>query len=255
MSKSGETLYNLSLKHLSRDGRQAGADLPPVDLSFQSARQFRAVLEAMESTAAGVVIPAEPELRVTTVDGNFVVKAKAGKLHLTSWSSRHKGGEYSAARILAIITGAEEKAVARARAAGGGPDWLQGKAGMVLMVAAIILINSFTIWFVTRPKRTLVPKYTLLPAEPAARLLADVAGAYETGASPGDRRIEIDKDGAVQRYKFGPERTPTVKQTFTVQAAEAQGAPALVTSRKALITIKDQLTVVLYGDKYKRVAR
>ena len=40
-----------------------------------------------------------------------------------------------------------------------------------------------------------------------------------------------------------------------MQAADAQGKPALLTSRKALITIKDPLTVVLYGDKYQRVNR
>lgn len=255
MSKSSETLYNLSLKQLSRDGRQAGADLPPVDLSFLSAKQFRAVLEGMEAAAPSVVIPLEPELRVTTTDGNFVVKVKGGKLHLVSWSSRHKGGEYSAARIFAIITGEEAQQAARAQAAGVGTGWLEGKAAMVMFVIAIIAVNSFTFWFVTRPKRTLLPKYTLLPAEPAARVLSEVAGAYETGGATGDRRIEIDKTGTVQRYKFGPERAPTLKQTFTVQPAEAQGKPALLTSRKALITIKDPLTVVLYGDKYQRVER
>ena len=126
---------------------------------------------------------------------------------------------------------------------------------MVLLVIAIIAINCFTFWFVTRPKKTLLPKYTLLAPEPAARLLADVAGVYETGATPGDRHIEIDKSGTVLRYKFGPQQKPTVKMTFTVQAAEAQGKPALLTSRKALITINDPLTVVLYGDKYQRVMR
>jgi hypothetical protein len=136
-------------------------------------------------------------------------------------------------------------------------DWLQGKAAMIGLIVAIIAVNSFTIWFVLQPKKTLLPKYTLLPPEPAERLLSNVAGVYETGAASGDRHLEISKDGAVQRFKFGPEpvRAPTVKQSFTVQAAEAQGKPALLTSRKALITIKDPLTVILYGDTYKRVQR
>ena len=73
------------------------------------------------------------------------------------------------------------------------------------------------------------------------------------GGAEGDRRLEIDKSGKAQRYKFGPERKPIVKQEFTVIPADAAGQPALITSRKALITVSDQLTVVLYGDKYKRV--
>lgn len=248
-----ETLYNVSLKHLSPDGKRAGVELPAQDLSHISAKQLRVVLEAIEVTAPTVAYPAEPELRVTTADGKFVVQVKGGKLHLVSWSSRIKSGEYSAARIFSIISGEESAEAARAHTAGGGFDWLQGKAGMVMLVIAIIAINSFTIWFITRPKKTFLPKYTPLAAGPAERLLGEVAGAYETGGAEGDRRLEIDKSGKAQRYKFGPERKPIVKQEFTVTPADAAGTPALITSRKALITVSDQLTVVLYGDKYKRV--
>jgi hypothetical protein len=255
MSKAVETLFNVALKHLSRDAKKAGAELPAEQLSHITAKQLKAVIEALGALAPSVTPPAEPEMRIQAPDGNFVVSVRGGKLHLVSWSSKFKGGEQSAAHIYGVVSGEAQREAARAEAAGNGPSWLSGKAGMAAMTIAIIVVNAFTIWFVTRPVKTLVPKYTLLPAGPAERLLTEVAGNYETGATPGDRRIEIAKDGNVQRYKFGPERTPTVKQEFTVQAADAQGKPALVTSRKALIKINDPLTVVLYGDTYRRVPR
>lgn len=255
MSQPSEVLYNVALKHLSRDGKKAAADLPAEQLNHITAKQLRHLIAAVGALGPGVAFPIEPELRITTAEGMFVVQAKGGKLNLVSWSSRHKGGEYSAERIFAIVTGQEIIESAHQQVGGGGPGWLHGKAMMILLALAIVAVNAFTIWFVTRPKKTLLPKYTLLAPEPAARLLTEVAGVYETGPTTGDRRIEIAKDGNVQRFKFGPERAPTVKQAFTVQGADAQGKPALLTSRKALITVKDQLTVVLYGDTYKRVSR
>jgi hypothetical protein len=123
------------------------------------------------------------------------------------------------------------------------------------MVVALIAVNAFTVSFHTRPPRTLTPKFTLMQAEPAERLLTDVAGIYETGDGPGDRRLEIQKNGGMQRIKFGAQRTVAQKQAFTVKAAEAAGKPALVTNKQTLITIKDMQAVVLYGDTYRRVNR
>jgi hypothetical protein len=259
MSQPAETLYNVALKHLTRDGKKAAANLPAEQLSHISARQLRGLLEAIAGLGPDIAYPIEPEVRIDAPEGKFVVQVKGGKLQFVSWSSQHKAGEYSAERIFAIVTGqdfVETASSGPTAGGGGGPDWLHGKAMMIALIVAIIGVNAFTLWFVTRPKRTLVPKYTLLAPEPAERLLANIAGFYETGGSPGDRRLEIDKSGKVHRYKFAAERTLTDPQLFNVQGADAQGKPALLlltSSKRTLITVADPLTVVLYGDKYKRV--
>jgi hypothetical protein len=260
MSQPVETLYNVALKHLTRDGKKAAANLPAEQLSHIPAKQLRGLLDAIAGLGPDIVYPIEPEMRIEAPDGKFVVQVKGGKLQLVSWSSRHKGGEYSAERIFAIVTGQDfiETAGGGAAAGGGGRDWLHGKAMMIALLVAIVGVNAFTLWFVTRPKRTLVPKYTLLAPEPAERLLTNVAGVYETGGAPGDRRLEIDKSGKVHRYKFAAERTLTDPQLFSAQGADAAGKPALLLqtpSKRTLITVADPLTVVLYGDKYKRVQR
>jgi hypothetical protein len=258
MSKPGETLYMVTLKHLTRDAKKAAAALPEVQLRYIWGNQLRALLDAVAALGPGVVFPVEPELRITAPDGKYVVQLKGGKLQLVSWSSKHKGGEYSATRIHAIVTGEEEAEAQRAHDAATAPaggGLLQSKAAMALMLVAIVAVNGFTLWFVTRPKKTLLPKYTVLAAEPAWRVLETVAGYYETS----ERRLEIDKNGKAQRFKIGPERKLTALPAFTVEAADAGGKQALLASlnasRKTLITIKDPVSIVLYGDTYQRVQR
>lgn len=256
MSKPAGELYNVTLKHLTRDGKKAAADLPAEQLNHIPAKQLRSVLEAVGALGPDIAYPIEPELRISTAEGMFVVQAKGGRLNLVSWSSRHKGGEYSAERIFAIVTG--QDFVETAQGFSGGPGWWHGRGMMVALIVGIIAVNAFTLWFVTQPKKTLLPKYTLLASEPGERLLSNVAGVYETGNGQGDRHLEIAKDGKVHRFKYGPGLKPILSQNFSVEPADAQGNPALVTNittRRALITVKDQLTVVLYGDTYKRVVR
>jgi hypothetical protein len=253
MSKPGEILFSVSFKHLSSDAKKAGADLPDSQLYHVSVKQIRALLESMANLAPTVAFPAEPEMRMTGPAGKFVVQIKAGNLNFVSWStSTRAGGKLTPEQIVAAITGAEAD---EESAAAPEPSGIRHKLTMAMLIVAIAGVNAFTIWFVSRPPRTLLPKYTLMQAGPAERLLTDVAGVYETGGSSGDRRLEIGKDGAVERVKFGAKREVTQKQQFTVQAAEAAGKPALLTSKKALITIKDPLSVVLYGDTYQRVTR
>ena len=256
MSKPTETLYVVGLKHLAADAKKAGVDIPETQLNYIPAKRLRTLLDAVEALAPGVVFPAEPELRITAPTGKFVVQVKGGKLHFVSWSSGKKGGEFTAARIFATIAGEEAEEQSFQRVSGDGePDGFRRFATMAMLIIAILAVNSFTFWMLTRPPKNLLPKYTLLPKEPAERLLADVAGVYETGSGPGDRRMEIQKDGGVQRIKYGSERKAAEKQIFTVKPAETAGKQALLTSRKAMITIKDSLSVVLYGDTYQRTTR
>lgn len=265
MSKPAEHLFSVTLKHLSSDAKKAGAELPEAQLYHVSVKQMRSLLDAAAALAPSVAYPAEPELRITGSLGKFVVQLKNGSLNFVSWSSsKRPGGQMTPARIIAAITGEEdeeEEVVAprggggAARRSGGGRA-SEGKSTMTIaaLVVAIIAVNSFTVWFMLQPARTNLPKFTLMQPGPAERLMSEVAGFYETGGSAGDRRIEIKKDGVVNRVKFGAARTPISPQTFTVLAAESGGKPALVApTKKTLITVKDQLSIVLYGDTYQRV--
>lgn len=259
MSK-GELLFSVTLKHLSPDVKKAGAELPEAQLYHVSVKQIRGLLDSAATLAPGVAYPVEPELRITGTTGKFIVQLKAGELHFVSWSSsKRSGGKITPAQIVAAITGeeADEDDVpvvsARQSSRGGGGRSAKQGVSIGMLVIAIIAVNSFTVWFMMQPPKTLLPKFTLMQSGPAERLMNDVAGFYETGAGSGDRRLEIRKDGSVQRIKFGMSRSAAQTQTFTALAAEVGGKPALVTSKKSLITIKDPLSIVLYGDTYQRV--
>ena len=258
MSSPGEPLYSVAFRYLSSDAKKAGAELPEVQLHHLSIRQVRSLVESAAALAPSVALGLEPELRITGASGKFVVQLKTGHLSLVSWASNKQGGGVlNPAQIVAVITG-EDTAADDRRQFARAPRLLGllGSMNVGLLVVATVAVNVFTVWFMTRAPRTNVPKFTLLQAGPAERVLTDVAGVYETGGGPGDRRLEIKSDVGVQRIKFGPNRVAAQKQNYTVKAAEAAGRPALVmvTKGQSLITIKDSLSIVLYGDTYQRVA-
>lgn len=257
MSQQTDVLYTVALRHLSADGKRAGADLPALELNYISAKQLRSLVQGLEILAPKVVYPTEPEVRVTGPTGKFVVQVKAGQLHLVSWSSAHKGGVATTAQIMDAITGGGTVsntpiAVASSKKASGSS--LKEKLTLVGLGAAILAVNAFTIWFLTRPPRTLLGAYKLIPSDKAKRVLENAVGAYETGKGPGDRRIEIGADAEVKRIKYGSGGTVKDFQTFNVQPVESDGKLALLTSpRKTIIQLKDNISVVLYGDTYTRV--
>jgi len=60
------------------------------------------------------------------------------------------------------------------------------------------------------------------------------------------------KVGRVRWEEFGDNRAIRGGADLTAQAAPSAGHPALLTSARALIEIKDPSTVVYYGDTYRR---
>lgn len=263
MSRPPTLLFTLNLRHLTADGKRAAADLPPVQLHYIAASQLQSLLRSVEGIAGMIAYPAEPEIRISGPTGEFVVRVKDGQLHLVSWSSAHKGGTATTAEIIAAVTEQEPEKPTATRHESRPPlkpmkrppSAAREKMTMIALALAIVLVNSFTIWILTRPPRSVVGKVRLLAPESAERLLADVAGAYETGKGDGDRRLDIRRDGSAQRTKFGAAGTVKDMQNFTVQGAESAGKRVLLTSRKSLITVKDSLSVVMFGDTYTRVTK
>jgi hypothetical protein len=255
MSKPSTLLFTVTLRHLSVDGKKVGADLPKAQVPYVAADQLLKLLKSVEELGSAIVFPAEPEVRISGGPGEFVVRAKGGELHLVSWSKAHKGGVYTADQIVAAITneGGEEEFAAGASPTSSGGKSLREKATMALMGLAIVGINTFTIWFLTKPPRSLVGDYRALPAERAERVITQVAGTYETGKKPGDRRLEIVTPATGKRLKYASGGSVKDVQTFEVKPVEAGGNVALLTSRKSLIKVKDNVSVVLYGDTYTRV--
>jgi hypothetical protein len=257
MSQPTDLLFTVALRHLSADGKRAGTDLPPIELNHISAKQLRSLLQGLEAQAPRIVYPTEPEVRITGATGKFVVQVKANELHLVSWSSAHKGGVVTTSQIMDAVTGADaSEAAAPVASAKARKSAASGKEKLTLigLGLAILAVNAFTIWFLTRPPRTLLGNYRLIPTERAKRVLENAVGAYETGKGPGDRRLEIGADAEVKRIKYGNGGTVKDFQTFNVQPVEADGKLALLTSpRKTIIQLKDNISVVLYGDTYTRV--
>jgi hypothetical protein len=261
MSATDEPGYTIGLKHLSADLKQAAANLPDLQLDNVPAKKLRALLKAFAALAPHVEYPAAPEMRLTTARDKFVVQVREKQLRLVSWSATQPAaGGLTADQIFTAITG---EAVGReddgrgrgTRSAGtAAPDnTVRNRIIIALCSVGIVLCNAFTVWLVTRPPRDRLPKYALLAPEPAERLLTSAVGAYETGGQPGDKRLQIRKDGSALLGKFGKDLKILDEKKFTVKGAQVAGRPSLITSRRSMIEIKDPVTLVLYGDTYRRV--
>ena len=174
-------------------------------------------------------------------------------MRLSSWSVQTGNNDYSPAQMVATIAGTEEsQATDRHFDVGGARQRPKSGWRIAVLVAAIVGTNAVTVWMMTRPAPDLLPEYRLLEPEPGKRLLTSAAGTYETGAAAGDRQLRIDRDGGVRWVKFGANRSVEEESSMLVQPAQSAGQPALLTSTRALIEIRDPMTVVLFGDTYRR---
>lgn len=255
------TTYKLNLRHLSPDAREIGVRHADSELPAVEAAQLRTLLQAMAKAVARQAEsdPAAPEIRITSPRGVFMVKAAERRLRLHSWNLKSGTREMEVDEIMATVTElpAADKAAPRSAphhpAAGGRSPVLAAVPRWVKIGALVVLfagINAVSGWMLMRPPPDLLPAHQLLSAAATERLLAGIAGEFETGSKPGDRWMTIMRTGNLRVVKYGPKPDEVL---MTARAAIVNGQEVLVTSERSLIEIRDADTVVLYGDTYKRL--
>jgi len=251
--------FNVTLHHLSPDVTQAGAHFQDMDYLRVKTSDLRRMLEALAVLAPKVEFPAEPELRIAGPHGRFLVQAKNGQVKVISWSSQTgTGGEMTPDRIYAMIVGMESGDSAR-EPAGALERFLGGvspRSKVAILAVAILGSNAITAWFLTRPNavppRELLPEYRPVAADQAKRIFDEFAGEYESGVGDARRQLTIGHDGTLHWEKFGANETVEEDVRPTAQAAESHGHPVLVASNYGMIEAKDAISVVYFGDTYRR---
>jgi hypothetical protein len=263
-------IYSATLHHLAPDATAAGLAYPDEQLPAVSPTQLRELLFALSEVAAHLTIyePSSPEIRIKTDRDVFVVRTRNRQLCFVGWESILRGEAHSVSYILTSITGSAgttsttdtAKAAPRIERAftpthsappmpaGSMPRWIK----ITLMAILIIGFNATTVWLLMRPTHAPVPKHELLAETESHTLLTKVAGEYQTGNKPGDRRLIIDADGTLRLAKYGPQQSATEERTKAVRGALVEGRAALITSDPAVLVLKDADTVVLYGTTYHR---
>ena len=246
--------FTVTLHHLAPGAKQAGAALPDIGLTDVTAKNLHALIRALAALAPTNLGTASPELRVVAPHGQFVVQVAEGRLRINSWTIRVGGSVLSPDQIFALITGTE--AVAGAAGVDLGSGVPKRSRGVILAVLAVLILgtNGFTAWWLTRPppNSPFLPDYAPLAKEPAARLMADVAGDYQTGTNAGARALKISKDGNVHWLRFGPNVTIAEDTEVAVQPVQSHGKPALLADERALIEVADGASLVFYNETYRR---
>lgn len=251
--------FTVTLHHLAPDARRAGAEFADLNLANVAPEKLRTLLEALAALAPTTQFPAEPELRIVGPHGRFVVQVRNGQVRVTSWTTQEAGSGLTPNRILAMIMGteaADESDGPASGAMGAAVGQLSRRWKIAVLAIAVAGTNGVTAWLLTRPPAPpppeLLPEYRVVAPEQAARLLANFAGDFETGGNPGDRRLTIRRDGTLRWVRLGPNQTMEEDLNLTSQAAESRGRPVLVASNYGMIEMKDPITIVYFGDTYRR---
>ncbi len=254
---SDHPVYSLVLKQLAPDAARAGAEYAELRRGAVGARELRVLLAALARLAPTVEYPLRPEVRIADGERQFIVQVKEGRLHLAGWTVPAGFADSSADGIWRAITGeADDGATEPETAAAerrGAPR--RRPVLVAVLAAAILAANGTTAWWLAQPPPTLLPAYRLLEEDPARRLLERMAGEYETGNAEGDRRLRIRRDGTLVWAKLGPAGADVEETALTAKAAETAAGGALLTDAGALIEVRDPLTVVYFGDVYRRTQR
>lgn len=254
--------FDIVLRHVSSDARQAGVDLPVEKLTAVNVAQLRALLEALTRLAPKVEYPAVPELRITADGQPYLVQVRDGRVRFSTWSGRAGGCDLTPTQIIAAILGTKEVLVAPPRPAptnaGAKPA---RRIGPLVGLAAAAIGCPLLMWLVASPgsdetqlrRLQVLSEYRLLDPDSAKRQLERVAGTYETGTAEGDRRMVIQPAGTVLCAKYGPGRALLEEATLTVVGAEMGGNPALLTGNRSPIEFRGAGALIYFGDTYERV--
>lgn len=252
--------FHIVLHHLSSDAKVASAAQPDHDLPAITIEKLRELLVALAATAATLpaVSAATPEIRIKAGKDTLTVRVSEGQLRFVSWETKAGGVGLNVDQIIARVNFSAPRTEpaplrpARMHAPAGPPEKVPRWLKITGLIAAILVINSISVWMLIKPPPDLLSEFELLPAGASHELLASLAGDYETGNREGDRRLTIQPDGAIQLSKYGQKRAVLEENTKTVRGALAAGKPVLLTDDPYLAEVKDPNTVVLYGDTYKR---
>lgn len=259
---SSEPVFDLTLTQLSADLKKAAADLPQIQRPGVSRKDLRKLLAAAAALAPTVTYPLAPSIRVTAGAGQFIVNLKEGRLQLVSWTVKLSPmANPSVDEILAAICGEEFEpgadlpdAPSSASSAPGSSRTKRVLIGVGLG-AMIVGLNTFTFLQDRKPPKTFLPEYRMVEPEPSDRFRARIAGTYQTGTKAGDRQLQIGREGGITWIKLGRSGGPADRQEMTSQVVTTAGGEALLTNRQALITVRDPLTLVYFGDNYTKVTK
>jgi hypothetical protein len=260
--------YSVTLHHLAPGAKAAGLGYADEQLPAVTAVQLVELLHALEDAASKLTIyePSNPEIRVKTDREVHIIRTRYRRLCFVGREAVLRGEAHSVMYIMATVSGQAEPAIAAAtirqterpssahplasRNTGGFPDWAKAALLLVLSLACI----GGGVWMLVKPKNGLAPKFSYLSAADSSTLLTKASGEYRTGVQEGDRRLIIGSDGTLRIAKYGPAQAIAEEVIRTARGASSSGKPALATSDPYLMLIKDNDSVTLYGQVYKRVA-
>lgn len=250
-------MFQVTTVSLSADARQANEKLGSIQVGDVSRAELFALLERFRQIDNVQNLEAEPKVSIVAPAGRFVVRTGQGRLLL--YDARDSTKSYAELTTAEIITQLETSPSSRvplqesAKSLPAPPASAPNRGIAVAILVAGLALNGYTLYTVFYVENVNVrPDLTLITDAAEIKMRQhDVIGVFATGGEPGDRMIEVSKDGRVMFSELGS-RTGASGTSDTYRIARRAGKLCLATTDSGVIDVLNIDTLVYYRDTYRR---
>lgn len=260
-------MYDLTLINLAADARTVSAGSGKIEQRGVDDAAVRSLLHNFCAIDPVENATADPEIRVRTPDGTFLIRAAQKKLILYDLDDRDApaqvltpddamaelDGTAPAARRAGLAVQTLSRAPAPSLPVAPPPDPAARRRRIaVLGVVALALAAALLVLHRPESSGDGIPPFAPLPAREAAAARASLVGVYLTGTRPGDHGIVIAGTGDLRLFELRAVRAPGMVYA-TGRVGRVGPTLALATDQPGgVILIPNRRTLVYCGETYQR---
>ena len=262
-------MYDVTLVNLAADARSAAVTLSPIDRPGLSTEEMRRLLQDFCELDPVQNSVADPEIRVQTRSGKYLLRTGQKKLFLYDILSRERpalvltvpeviaelDGSAAAARLPLLEAPlpplVEENPTWAATPPSPAPANRKLLGGM--FAVAGLLLGAIVFLALPADEADLSPPFS--PLEPAelAALRPSLAGVYMTGSQPGQHGIVIMAGGDLKIFELNAQVAPSVILD-TFELGRLGPKLCLATNQPGgFIEVTGRDTLVYCGEIYQRI--
>jgi hypothetical protein len=252
-----DAAFKVSLRQLTPDLSEAGANLDPRDLGQIGAMQLDALFAKLVAFTPDKLIDADPHLVISARRGRFLVRPARGKLRLYDGNDLNRDPlEIEVGQATRYLNGSElksgEEADAISPPSSDTSNPRMALAATLLLLSIGLVSASAYLTFKHQPIDSEVEYTAVASAQQMAALRDQVTATFVTGTGDGSRQLIFRADGAVTWIERGPDNSVADERLDTYKFVLRGDTPVARTTWLGPIDIRDAKTVFYAGEVYTR---
>lgn len=252
-----EAAFKVSLRQLTPDLSESGANLDPRDLGQIDAPQLDALFAKLAAFTPDKLIDADPHLVISARRGRFLVRPARGKLRLYDGNDLNRDPlEIDVGQATQYLNGSELKSAEETNPISPPPS--ETSNPRMALVATLLLLSvgligaSAFLTFKHQPIDSEVEYTAITSSQQMAALRDQVTATFATGTGDGSRQLIFRADGAVTWIERGPDNAVADERLDSYKFALRGDTPVARTTWLGPIDIRDAKTLFYAGEVYTR---